>query len=55
MFGIILVFWVFFQHWFKEGLILIQSSKYAAMVMLSSLNVESGGFNTLVNFLGPWQ
>ena len=30
----------------------MQSSKYAAMVMLSSLKVESGGFNTLVNFLG---
>ena len=30
---------------------MIQSSKYAAMVMLSSLNVESGGFNTLVKIL----
>ena len=33
--------------------ILIKSSKYAAMVVLSSFKVETGDFNTLVNFLGP--
>ena len=50
-----IIFMVFPQRRLKEGFILIQSSKHEAMVMLSSVNVESGGFNTLVNFLGSWQ
>ena len=33
----------------------MQSSKYAAMVTPYNLNVESGGFNALGNFLRPWQ
>ena len=30
----------------------MQSSEYGAMVAPSNLNVESGGFNVLLNFLG---
>ena len=33
----------------------MQSSEYGAMVAPSNLNVESGGFNVLVNFLGSSQ
>ena len=47
--------WCFPSTGLRRGFILIQSSKHEEMVMLSSVNVESGGCNTLVNFLGSWQ